>query len=182
MTRDNQSKRLIRIREESTMNIISNLSVLNSTMALTAAILVFAQPASATDCKRIITDLNGTQFVCAESPIGYCSDGAITSGILKGTKLAVYQGMAPFAGMPGVEPESVFSYSGPATFSTGEGELWLDQVGVLDLGRGLFTELQRVVGGTGRFSGASGHLFVSGQFFTETDWTSDITGFVCLAD
>jgi len=140
-----------------------------------------SQTVLASDCKNIITELDGSTFSCADSPVGFCSDGVISSGILKGTKLAVYQGLAPFAGMPGIEPETVFSYSGPATFSTNHGELWLDQVGVLDLGRGIFTELQRVTGGTGRFTNASGELFVSGTYINETDWTSDVTGVVGLA-
>jgi len=158
------------------MNIKSTSNLLVTSLLL----LGISQTVLATDCKNITTVLDGSTFNCAESPVGFCSEGVITSGILKGTKLAVYQGLAPFAGMPGVEPETVFSYSGPATFSTKSGELWLDQVGVLDLGRGTFTELQRVVGGTGKFTNANGELFVSGMYLDATAWTSDVTGFVCL--
>jgi hypothetical protein len=160
------------------VNFRSAFSFLIISLLLTA----ITQAALAFDCKNVITDLDGSTFNCAESPVGFCSDGVITSGILKGTKLAVYQGLAPHAGMPGVEPENVFSYSGPATFSTRSGELWLDQVGVLDLGRGTFTELQRVTGGTGRFTGATGELFVSGTYINAIDWASHVTGFVCLVE
>ncbi len=142
-----------------------------------------AQISQASECKVISTTLDGSVFSCAASPGGVCSDGTIRSGILKGTKLAVYAAAAPSAGLPGVESPLVLSYTADAVFTTDQGELHLSQLGVVDPFRQVFTELNRVVGGTGRFDQASGDLFISGttsiggMFFE-----SVITGEVCLAD
>ena len=113
--------------------------------------------------------------------MGLCADGVIWSGILKGTKLAVYTAAGPSAGLPEVEPPSVLSYSAEAVFTADQGELHLDQLGVLDPFRQVFTELSRVIGGTGRFENATGDLFISG--ITNIDGTafeSDVTGSLCL--
>ena len=140
-----------------------------------------AQTGQASECKVIITTLDGSLFPCAESPGGLCSDGFIGSGILKGTKLAIYTASAPSAGLPGTEHPFVLSYTADATFTTDKGELYLSQLGVIDPFRQVFTELNRVVGGTGLFDQATGDLFISGT--TSVDgitFESDITGTVCL--
>ena len=136
----------------------------------------------ASDCKLVNTQLNGSSFICGESPIGICADGTITSGILKGTKMAVYTAGAPGAGLF-TESPLVASYSADAVFTTKHGELHLSQLGVTDPINQIFTELNRVVGGTGRFSGATGELFISGTLNTPdlaTGFESGVTGTVCI--
>jgi hypothetical protein len=136
----------------------------------------------ASDCKIVNTQLDGSSFICGESPIGICADGTITSGILKGTKLAVYTAGAPGAGLF-TESPVVASYSANAVFTTKHGELHLSQLGVTDPINQIFTELNRVVGGTGRFLGATGELFISGTLNTPelvTGFESRVTGTVCI--
>ena len=144
--------------------------------------LLFAgQTSQASECKIIKTTLDGSLFPCAESPGGLCADGTIRSGILKGSKLAVYTAAAPSAGLPETEFPLVLSYTADAVFTTDQGELHLSQLGVIDPFRRVFTELNRVVGGTGRFDQASGDLFISGTTNIDgTEFESDITGTLCL--
>ena len=144
-------------------------------------LLFVSQTGQASECIVIETTLDGSTFPCAASPGGLCADGTIGSGILKGTKLAVYTAAAPSAGLPGVESPLVLSYTADAVFTTKHGELHLSQLGVTDPLRQVFTELNRVVGGTGSFYQASGNLFISGTLSTDgTEFESDITGTLCL--
>ncbi|MDH3238002.1 MAG: dirigent protein [Deltaproteobacteria bacterium] len=146
-------------------------------------LLIGNQTSQASECKKISTKLDGSTFPCAESPGGLCANGTIRSGILKGTKLAVYTAAAPSAGLPGVESPFVLSYTADAVFTTKHGELHLSQLGVSDPFQQVFTELNRVVGGTGRFYQASGILFISGTLSVDgTEFESDITGTLCLTD
>lgn len=136
----------------------------------------------ASDCKIVNSHLNGSSFFCGESPIGICADGVITSGILKGSKMAIYTAGAPGAGLI-TEPPPVASYSAHAVFTTRHGELHLSQLGVTDPVRQVFTELNRVVGGSGRFSGATGELFIFGTLETgelTTGFASRVIGTVCI--
>lgn len=150
---------------------------------LLLGLLADSQPGHATECKVITTRLNGSTFFCEESPGGLCADGVIWSGILKGTKLAVYTAEGPSAGLPDVEPPWVLSYAADAVFTTDQGELHLDQLGVLDPLRQVFTELSRVVGGTGRFEDATGDLFISGTTSIDgSAFESDVTGTLCLSE
>lgn len=147
--------------------------------------LIFAaQTSVASECENIKARLSGSSFLCGDSPVGLCSDGIINSGILKGTKEAVYTAAAPSAGL-WTEGPWVLSYSADAVFTTMDGELYLRQLGVADTLRKVFTEINRVVGGTGRFHEASGDLFISGTQITSdlaTDFDSNITGTLCLSD
>ena len=149
-----------------------------------AAFSIAGVTAEANECKQIVTQLNGSTFPCAESPVGLCADGEITSGLLKGIKSLVYTSAAFSAGLA-TEPPTVLSYSADAIFSTDQGDLYLTQVAVSDTSRRVFTEINRIVGGTGRFEGASGNLFISGTVDSSdlvTDFESEITGAVCLSE
>lgn len=140
------------------------------------------QVVQASDCKIVNTRLDGSSYICGESSIGICAEGTISSGILKGTKLAVYTAGAPGAGLFTESPE-VASYSADAVFTTKHGELHLSQLGVTDPINQIFTELNRVVGGTGRFSGATGELYISGTLDTPelvTGFESRVIGTVCI--
>lgn len=130
---------------------------------IAGGLIVPLHQANATECRSVHTDLTGRILPCAESPVGLCAPATAASGILKGPKSFAFQGLAPTAGLAPLEPETVLSYTGPVVYRTRHGELHLSAIGVLDQVRLVFTEVQRVTGGTGRFAGASGDLFVSGD-------------------
>jgi hypothetical protein len=141
-------------------------------VALAAAALVGAAalPAVATACKTVRTTID-TSLTGPTS-----TEGTIESGILKGT--TAFSGAFTAA----VEPTTL-GYTGTLTITTDQGTLTISDVGVLDLANNAFAEIDRVTGGTGRFAGATGTLFVSGPFDPVAgSFEGAITGEVCLAD
>ena len=152
---------------------------------IAGALIISTHPVNAAECWDIHTDLVGKILPCAESPVGLCAPAAVASGILKGPKSFVFQGLAPTAGLSPLEPATVLSYTGPVVYHTKHGELQLNAIGVLDQARLVFTEVQRVTGGTGRFAGASGNLFVSGNSpgaepSGAVPFESRVSGEICL--
>ena len=132
-------------------------------------------------CEPINAQLDGAVIACAESPLGACAVGTITGGILKGSKEAIYRGFSLSAGMPNVEPATTFSYSGTQVFHTEKGDLLMSVVGIQDNTRQVFTEIARITGGTGRFSTATGNLFISGTLTPDgSAFQSKVTGEVCF--
>lgn len=132
-------------------------------------------------CESINAQWNGSLLDCSESPGGVCAAGTINAGPLKGTTATVYYGMSISAGMTNVEPASTFSYFGVQTIHTAHGDLHARAVGIADNVRHVFTEISRVIGGTGRFTNATGNLFVSGTLSANgTNFQSRITGEICL--
>lgn len=106
------------------------------------------------------------------SPVGLCTAGTVKgAGPLNGATAFQTFALAPSAGMPGIEPPGEFSYSGELVLSTRNGDLFVRDLGIFSPGNEKFTELARVQGGTGRFSGAAGTFFISG------DLTGGGTGF-----
>src|SRR5262245_21711461 len=71
-----------------------------------------AVQSGAVSCEPVNTELDGSLYPCGESPVGFCAVGTARSGLLKGSKEAVYDSVSLSAGMPNVEPASTFSYSG----------------------------------------------------------------------
>lgn len=160
----------------------TSVKSIRSMVLVLLGLLCVSQVSQAGECKVINTTLNGSTYYCVDSPMGVCAGGTITSGILKGTKFAFYTAAAETACLS-TEPDSVLSYSATAFFTTKHGVLELSQLGVSDLGHQVFTELNRVVDGTGRFYEASGELFISGTFSLPdiiTGFESKITGTLCL--
>ena len=132
-------------------------------------------------CEPVNAQLDGAIFPCSESPVGFCAVGTVSTGLLKGSKEAVYLGVSPSAGMPGVESASTLSYSGTQVFHTDKGDLQMSVVGVSDYARLVFTEVARITGGTGRFVNATGHLFISGTFAPDRiSFQSRVTGEICF--
>jgi hypothetical protein len=153
---------------------------------IAAALVVSAPAANASECKDVRTDLIGKIQPCAESPFGLCAPATAASGLLKGPKSFVFQGLAPTAGLAPLEAATVLSYTGPVVYHTRHGDLHLNAIGVLDQVRLVFTEVQRVSGGTGRFAGASGNLFVSGdspgaESSGAVPFESRVTGEICTS-
>lgn len=120
------------------------------------------------------------------SPVGLCTAGTL-AGFPGGTTRFVALGLggAPVGEAsivtPPAEPGSTWSYRGDLVYTTPLGELRLEDVGVLDTVRGTFTELQRVVGGTGTFDGATGDLFSYGHTTPAGDgFLGAVRGSVCV--
>ena len=162
------------------------LTGLIAAAAIAAGIeLVFAPRSAAqgaaVSCEPVNALLDGSLYPCSESPVGFCAVGTISSGLLKGSKAAVYNGGSLSAGMPNVEPASTFSYSGTQVFQTDKGDLHMSVVGVSDNARQVFTEVARITGGTGRFSNATGNLFISGTLTPDgISFQSKMTGEICF--
>ena len=118
-----------------------------------------------------------------ESPVGLCTAGTITrGGFLDGTTSFTALATAEGAGLPGgIEPLSTLSYTGILEVAAAHGTLTLSDVGVLDPETGVFSELDRITDGTGKFEGASGVLFIYGNTTAGgTGFIGTIKGEVCL--
>jgi len=114
------------------------------------------------------------------SPVGLCTAGVFEgNGLLHGTTSFVADGLAPAAGMPGVEAPTTLSYSGLLTISTHRGTLTTRDTGIFDTAAGLFSSRDVIVGGTGIFAGATGHLLINGT--GTSSFESVASGEICLA-
>jgi hypothetical protein len=133
-------------------------------------------------CQPVNTQWDGALVLgCAESPGQVCAAGRIRSGPLRGLTETVYYGSADSAGMPNVEPATTISYSGIQVIHTEQGDLHASAVGIADMARHVFTEISRITGGTGRFTGATGNLFVSGTLAPDgIGFQSKVSGEICL--
>lgn len=113
------------------------------------------------------------------SPVGLCTAGEFEGDLLlHGTTAFTADGLAPAAGMPGSEAATTLSYSGLLTITTSLGTLTTRDTGIFDTAAGLFSSRDVIVGGTGIFAGATGHLFFSGTGTTTLESTA--LGEVCF--
>lgn len=133
-------------------------------------------------CKRIEARLATVRVTedCA-SPVDFCAAGVITGArLIEGTTRASVLGLVPSVGLPGVEPETTFSYAGERTITTSHGTVTLRFTGVFDTARGEASELERVTGGTRRFEGATGTLWLAATSNAElTMFAGRVTGQIC---
>jgi hypothetical protein len=114
------------------------------------------------------------------SPVGLCTAGVFTGDhLLRGTTALVADGLVPAAGMPFVEAATTLSYSALLTITTRHGSITMRDTGIFDTAAGLFASRDIVVGGTGIFEGATGHVFFTGTGVTTFD--AHATGEICLA-
>jgi hypothetical protein len=114
------------------------------------------------------------------SPVGLCTAGVFKGDpLLRGTTALVADGLVPAAGMPFVEAATTLSYSALLTITTRNGTLTTRDTGIFDTAAGLFASRDIVVGGTGIFAGATGHIFYTGTGVTAFD--AHATGEICLA-
>ncbi len=150
--------------------------------AAISILVAYSPNPSASDCKLVNAQLEGSVQVCAASPVGLCASGTIQSGLLAGDFSAARDALAPGAGLGTVPPQTV-AYSASVTVTTVDGELRLRQVGVSDpVNRG-FVELLEIVAGSNRFLGASGALYVTGVLDgpePAAGFRGKISGRVCL--
>src|SRR5215469_5100989 len=119
------------------------------------ALLLFAagvaiRGSQANECDPINTGITSTfaNGSGCPSPVGICTTGTIAGGPLKGTT-----SFTALALIPGPAP-STMAYTGTLTIATDQGTLNISDVGVLDQANTVFSEIDRIQGGTGIFSGA----------------------------
>ncbi len=119
-----------------------------------------------------------------DSPVELCTKGQITQGgILNGSTEFTALSVSQSAGMYGVEPVTTLSYSGELRITTKHGMLTVWDVGVFDTARGVFSELDRITGGTERFAGASGTLYIYGPSTADgSGFIGSIKGEICLSN
>ena len=114
---------------------------------------------------------------------GTTTSGTIThGGILNGTTLTVYNSAA----FP-TPVSTIVSYTGDSALTTEDGQLKTSLVYLYDFGTGLFTVIGRIDPNTstGRFAGATGHLFISGKTIgvaVPFTYPADIIGELCFAN
>ena len=159
--------------------------------ALFAVTLLFCAAAGGSDTTLRCQSLRGTQQAmtlpqdACNSPIGLCTRGIIADGPLAGTIELVTHELVAGAGLVAA-PFEGSTYRGTLTIRTAAGELEIDNIGVLKHARGtanpaVFSEVGEIVAGTGRFAGASGHLFFSGTSNATGDgFESRLTGSLCF--
>jgi hypothetical protein len=116
------------------------------------------------------------------SPSGLCAAGVIRhDALLKGAMFVSIDDSAPSAGMAASEPPSMLSVSGTRTLTPARGgTLTAHVVGVLDTTTFVFTEINVITGGTGRFAGAAGTLYVNGAATSATSFAGGIQGRICV--
>jgi len=115
------------------------------------------------------------------SPVGLCTAGQITGGVLNGQTSFTALGIATAAGMTGIEPDTTLSYHGVLEISTRHGTLTISDIGVFDQAFGVYSEVGRITAGTGRFENATGTLFIYGNAFPDgSGFNGAIRGKVCL--
>ncbi len=76
-----------------------------------------------------------------------------------------------------------FSYGGAFEYRTGQGTIYARETGVTD--PGVVTAYQKIVDGTGKYRGATGHFFVSGFKRSgdgETMVVTDVAGEICYVE
>jgi hypothetical protein len=124
-----------------------------------------------------------------DSVVGMCTEGRVSSrrSFLAGTTrfraTGLGGGVVGEASIvfPPAEPASTWSYSGELVITTAVGELHTEDVGVFDTVRGTFTEMNRVVSGTGLLRDARGDLFMSGYSHADgSGFSGDVSGTVCV--
>jgi hypothetical protein len=151
------------------------LTVLLVTATTTARAEADCQSIHATQSASLVFDGSCT------SPTGLCTRGEVRGALSGKTSLAI-TALAESAGMAGAEPASTLSYQAQMTIETRQGTLRLSDVAVYDALAGVFTEVGRVSGGTGRYAGAAGTLYFSGAFDPATaSFTMAVSGTLCLA-
>jgi hypothetical protein len=149
--------------------------------ALSATVTAGREVQAETRCRPIHARIT-TQFTTENctSPVGLCTAGHIEGGPFDGATTFETLAAAPSAGMPTAEPAANLSYSGIFTMTSRKGNFVASDLGVLDVSRAVFTEMSRAESGTGRFSNASGVLYINGVLLNDaTEFQGTVTGDLC---
>jgi hypothetical protein len=173
------------------MNGNTTKRIAATAMATLLALFLLAPRVTAQDpserCYRVHAQIHAlfSTAGCA-SPVGLCTAGTLR-GFPGGTTRfeALGLGGAPVGEAsivtPAAEPGTTWSYRGNLVYATPIGEVRLEDVGVLDTIAGTFSELQRVVGGTGAFENATGDVFSYGHTTAAGDgFDGAVRGEICV--
>jgi hypothetical protein len=141
--------------------------------AVFAMVLMFfcVSLVQASECRKV--KANGSGIINLEdlTTDGINKNGGLLNGTIHGT---LSEELAPT-----LDPNT-FSYLQQITLTTHKGTLMLSDVGLIDPGNKAFTEIQRVIGGTGVFEGATGILFINGSTDDEGNFVNKTSGEICL--
>ena len=148
--------------------------------ALPLVLALACGSAHAGNCKTIRGDLFEIAATVGCNPgLASCFLGAVhgNHGFNGITHFHADSGAAGPATSPGF-----VSYGGAFEYRTAQGTIYARETGVTD--PGVVTAYQKIVDGTGKYRGATGHFFVSG-FKTgsgaDTTVTTDLIGEICYA-
>jgi hypothetical protein len=137
-----------------------------ATLALgTIALLCMSHAASASggSCKKVHARvfLHAEEMPTCGSPIGLCASAELY-GSLAGTASTVGTSSTP---TPDAPSTGVVLLTAEDRIDTGDGVLLTKGAAVLQTtGEGLFAEVNQIVGGSGRWAGATGTLTGTGTF------------------
>lgn len=132
-------------------------------------------------CKKIRATIVDTQVTegCT-SPNRFCAAGVVEGN--HGLNGTTYFTMDGAVRGPAVLPGSIAT-SGVLVYTTDKGTLTVRESGLSNLmntpEEGFFTAFQEVLEGTGKYAGATGHLWVAGHRI-ESIFEADVTGVLCL--
>jgi len=138
-------------------------------------------------CKSINARLSSLLVPPEEcpSPFVLCTQGTVHNGLLRGETFFTASELVLAAGFDS-PPFPVASYTGALRIHTRRGSLTTEGVGIFDPlpppdGDGTFAQFDRLVGGTGRFEGATGTLYFFGVGNEDgSGFESAVRGEVCL--
>jgi len=147
-----------------------------STAVTTLAVCLLAPPgARADECQEVDMTIVTTFFVKGcRSPVGICTRGEVSPGPLAGTTRFSALSVTPSA-LP-----HTMDYTGKLVIKTRSGKVRIRDRGFLNETTFVFFEFDEVVGGTGKYKGATGMLTSTG-LMTRTGFAGTLSGFVCLA-
>lgn len=119
------------------------------------------------------------------SPIGACSAGTVDGN--RGLSGTIYSTIDSAALGPATapEPNKTVSFSQLTVFTLAKGTLTARETGIssvsaIEPSRRFFSGYGEITGGTGKYEGASGHLFFSGKKIGDYTITDVMIGELCL--
>jgi len=154
--------------------------------ALCAGLLAIAGSARSDECKSVHAQIVSapTQVNCA-SPVSLCTAGTIDGNQgLSGTTYFTADSTA-VGPVTAPNPSATIAYSGILQITTTKGTLTARDTGIFDTSighstSGLFSSFDDILGGTGKYAGAGGNLFIGGRSINGQFVTTVITGELCL--
>lgn len=156
---------------------MKKLAMLSLLVVLSPAHLALADSGHSDGCHRVraeIIDAPTTEG--CTSPNAFCAAGTVRGNLgLNGTTYFTLDGAVRGpASAPGF-----LATSGILVYTTSHGTLTVRETGVSQSSSGLISAVQQVVSGTGRFAGATGHLYVASETI-DGQFVADVTGELCL--
>jgi hypothetical protein len=158
-----------------------------ASIALTALpTTLMASDAIAEKCKALHAEIIAVQFAeGCRSPVGLCTAGTIEGNLgLNGMTQFVGDSISADLATAPDAPATV-AFSGLVRITTAkDGTLTLRDTGVFNTATdtptgGFFASFDRIEGGTGRYAGATGSIFISGKT-VKGKLVAQITGELCL--